>query len=86
MTTSSVLGNSTAPLPGPPQRDEAPSRSRTPARLTPVSVLIGLVLLPFLVWSWIKHDVDEDAAAAVSVMAWIVLSLSATAIVYFVFR
>ncbi len=51
-----------------------------------MSVLIGLLLLPFLVWSWIKHDVDEDAAAAVSIMAWIVLSLSGTVIVYFVFR
>ncbi len=51
-----------------------------------MSALIGLVLLPFLVWSWIKHDIDEDAAAAVSVIAWIVLSLSATVIVYFVFR
>ena len=51
-----------------------------------VSLIIGLITLPFFLWSWIKHDVDEDAAAAVSIMAWIVLSLSGTAILYFVFR
>ncbi|MCY3881056.1 MAG: hypothetical protein OXG61_02935 [Chloroflexi bacterium] len=49
-----------------------------------MSFIIGLVLLPFFVWSWIKHDADEDAAAALSIAAWIVIGLSAIGAVWWV--
>ena len=50
-----------------------------------MSFLIGLVLLPFLVWSWIKHDADDDAAAALSIVAWMVIGLSAMAAFWYAF-
>ncbi len=50
-----------------------------------MSLIIGLVLLPFFVWSWIKHDADEDAAAALSIAAWIVIGVSAMAAVWYIF-
>ena len=59
-------------------------RRRGLARLDLVSFIIGLVLLPFFVWSWIKHDADEDAAAALSIAAWIVIGLSAIGAVWWV--
>ncbi len=59
--------------------------SRAPARLRLVSLIIGLVLLPFFVWSWIKRDADEDAAAALSIAAWIVIGVSATAAAWYAF-
>ena len=59
-------------------------RPRRLARLDLVSFIIGLVLLPFFVWSWIKHDADEDAAAALSIAAWIVIGLSAIGAVWWV--
>ncbi|MBH77000.1 MAG: hypothetical protein CL897_02040 [Dehalococcoidia bacterium] len=55
------------------------------ARLAHMSFLVGIVLLPFFVWSWIKHDSDEDAAAALSIGAWIVIGLSVIAAIWFVF-
>ena len=60
-------------------------RPRRLARLDLVSFLIGLVLLPFFVWSWIKHDADEDAAAALSIAAWMVIGLSAMGAVWYAF-
>lgn len=65
----------------PPARLPRPHRV---ARLDLVSFIIGLVLLPFFVWSWIKHDADEDAAAALSIAAWIVIGLSAIGAVWWV--
>ena len=50
-----------------------------------MSLIIGLVLLPFFVWSWIKRDADEDAAAALSIAAWIVIGVSATAAAWYAF-
>ena len=50
-----------------------------------MSFIIGLVLLPFFVWSWIKHDADEDAAAALSIAAWMVIGVSAMAAVWYAF-
>ncbi|MCY4392805.1 MAG: hypothetical protein OXE43_12255 [Chloroflexi bacterium] len=50
-----------------------------------MSVIIGLVLLPFFVWAWIKNDADEDAAAALSIAAWIVIGVSALAAAWYVF-
>ncbi|MCY3505138.1 MAG: hypothetical protein OXH12_02950 [Chloroflexi bacterium] len=50
-----------------------------------MSFLIGLVLLPFFVWSWIKHDADEDAAAALSIAAWMVIGVSAIAAFWYAF-
>lgn len=50
-----------------------------------MSFLIGLVLLPFFVWSWIKHDADEDAAAALSIAAWIVIGVSGMAAILYAF-
>ena len=51
-----------------------------------MALIVGLVLLPFFVWSWIKRDADEDAAAALSIAAWIVIGVSAVAAVWFVFQ
>ena len=50
-----------------------------------MSFIIGLVLLPFFVWAWIKHDADEDAAAALSIVAWMVIGLSATGAIWWIF-
>jgi len=50
-----------------------------------VTFLIGLVLLPFFVWSWIKRDSDEDAAAALSIAAWMVIGLSAIGALWYIF-
>ena len=60
-------------------------RRHSLARLDLVSFLIGLVLLPFFVWSWIKHDADEDAAAALSIAAWMVIGVSAMAAIWYAF-
>ncbi len=48
-----------------------------------MSIVIGLLLLPFFVWAWIKHDADEDAAATLSIAAWIVIGLSAMGAVWY---
>ena len=55
------------------------------ARLDLVSFLIGLVLLPFFVWAWIKHDADEDAAAALSIAAWLVIGVCGLAAAWYAF-
>ncbi len=47
------------------------------------SLLVGLVLLPFFVWSWIKRGADEDAAAALSIAAWIAIGASAAAALWY---
>ena len=38
-----------------------------------MTLLMGLLALPFLLWSWVKHDVDEDAMAALSIIGWLVI-------------
>ncbi len=50
-----------------------------------MSFLIGLVLLPFFVWAWIKHDADEDAAAALSIAAWLVIGVCGLAAAWYAF-
>ena len=65
-------------------RDPVP-RPRRLARLNHVSFFIGLVLLPFFVWSWIKRDTDEDAAMALSIAAWLVIGVSAIGAFWYAF-
>ncbi len=50
-----------------------------------MSLLIGLLLLPFFVWAWITRDTDEDKAAALSIAAWIVIGLSAMGALWYAF-
>ena len=50
-----------------------------------MSFFIGLVLLPFFVWSWIKRDTDEDAAMALSIAAWLVIGVSAIGAFWYAF-
>lgn len=38
-----------------------------------MTLLVGLLLLPFFVWSWVRHDTEEDAAAAISIIGWLIL-------------
>lgn len=61
------------------------ARPRALARLEGVSLLIGLLLLPFFVWAWITRDTDEDKAAALSIAAWIVIGLSAMGALWYAF-
>lgn len=42
--------------------------------------MLGVLLLPFFVWSWVRHDTDEDAAAAISIIGWLVLASLAAAL------
>lgn len=53
------------------------------ARLGCMALLVGLVLLPFFVWAWIKRDADEDAAATLSIAAWIVIGASVGAALWY---
>lgn len=50
-----------------------------------MSLLVGLVLLPFFVWAWITRGADEDSAAALSIAAWIVIGASAAAALWYAF-
>ena len=43
-----------------------------------MTLLVGVLLLPLFVWSWVRHDTDEDAAAAISIIGWLVLAAMAT--------
>ena len=51
-----------------------------------MTLLLGVLILPFFIWAWIRHGADEDADAAVSIMAWLVLGVGGTAIAYFLLR
>lgn len=48
-----------------------------------MALLVGLVLLPFFVWAWIRRDADEDAAATLSIAAWIVIGASVAAALWY---
>ncbi len=50
-----------------------------------MSLLVGLVLLPFFVWAWIKRGADEDSAASLSIAAWIVIGASVAAALWYAF-
>lgn len=50
-----------------------------------MALLVGLVLLPFFIWAWIRRDADEDAAATLSIAAWIVIGASVAAALWYVF-
>lgn len=44
-------------------------------RYTPrVSVIAGILALPFLLWSWLRHDNQEDFELAMGLMGFIVLA------------
>ena len=49
-----------------------------------MTFLIGLALLPFFIWAWITRGADEDAAVALSIIAWLVIGLSAIGAVWYV--
>ena len=44
-----------------------------------MTLIVSLFALPFLVWSWVKHDVDEDAIAALSIIGWMIVVGAAAA-------
>jgi hypothetical protein len=48
-----------------------------------MSMIAGLLALPFLVWSWLRHDNQEDGDLAVGVIGVIVLSATAAGLVWF---
>ena len=44
-------------------------RGYTPA----MTLILGVLALPFFIWSWLRHDVDEDAMATLSIVGWIIV-------------
>lgn len=64
---------SPGPSPGPNGLPSAPPQAYTGV----MTLLVGVFLLPFFVWSWVRHDSDEDAAAAISIIGWLVLGAMA---------
>ena len=50
-----------------------------------MSLIVGLVLLPFFVWAWVKRGADEDSAASLSIAAWIVIGASVAAALWYAF-
>lgn len=45
-----------------------------------MSVLIGLLTLPILLWSWLVRKNEEDGDLALGILAWVLLAAIATAI------
>ena len=42
-----------------------------------MTLIAGLLALPYLAWSWIRHDVDEDAMATLSIIGWAIVLAAA---------
>jgi hypothetical protein len=42
-----------------------------------VTLIIGLVVLPFLLWSWRRTGNDEDASVALGIIAWVLIAATA---------
>lgn len=40
-----------------------------------MSLLLGLLTLPFFLWSWIFGKNEEDGELAISLLAWVVIGV-----------
>ena len=41
-----------------------------------MSLIIGFLVLPFLLWSWLRGGNEEDGMLTVSLVAWSAVALS----------
>ncbi|MCA9855606.1 MAG: hypothetical protein KC482_18795 [Dehalococcoidia bacterium] len=47
-----------------------------------MTILAGIVALPFLIWSWLRHDNQEDFELAIGLIGFIVLSAALGALTW----
>jgi len=50
-----------------------------------MSLIIGILTLPLLLWSWLVRKNDEDGELAISLIAWLVISIVALAAAWWAF-
>ncbi len=44
-----------------------------------MALILGLLALPFLAWSWIRHGVEDDAIATLSIIGCAIIAAAAAA-------
>lgn len=50
-----------------------------------MSVLIGIVALPFLLWSWLRDGNQEDAELAMGLIGCIALAAASAGFIWYAF-
>jgi hypothetical protein len=48
-------------------------------------MIVGLLALPFLVWSWLRHDNQEDGDLAVGIIGLIAISATGAGLIWYAF-
>jgi hypothetical protein len=43
-----------------------------------MTLLVGILTLPFFLWSWLVGKNEEDGELAISLIAWVIIGLVAT--------
>jgi hypothetical protein len=43
-----------------------------------MSIVIGILALPFLIWSWLRGGNEEDGLLTISLVSWLVVLGSGT--------
>lgn len=50
-----------------------------------LTVIAGLIALPFLIWSWMHDHNEEDADLAAGLVGWMVVAAAGAGIAWYVF-